>query len=331
MRFPFVDGTAKNPPSAPLELPVPERQKQTDPAGYLMESRLVDAINVALVLSQPLLLTGEPGTGKTQLAHRLAWELGYGAPLVFNTKSTSTARDLFYTFDTMGRFHAAQTREGSSTNLDYMSYNALGLAILLSRLRADILSVLPPGFVHVGPRRAVVLIDEIDKAPRDFPNDLLHEVDAMAFRIPQLGNVEVQADRALRPVLVLTSNSEKNLPDAFLRRCVFFNIPFPGRARLTEIVQARLSAFRDGTSALLDSGLDFFLKVREQNLRKPPSTAELINWLQVMVEHGAPANQPLKSSRAAMGKCLSTLAKNKEDVDELAAFVDLYFSRERVD
>lgn len=328
MRFPYINGKAKEPPALPLELPVPERQKQADPAGYLLDSKLVDAVNVALVLSQPLLLTGEPGTGKTQLAHRLAWELGYGEPLVFNTKSTSTARDLFYTFDAMGRFHAAHTQEGTAANIDYIAYNALGLAILRSNARDSIEHVLPQGFWHDGPRRSVVLIDEIDKAPRDFPNDLLHEVDAMSFRIPELANVEVGADSAMRPILVLTSNSEKNLPDAFLRRCIFFNIPFPGRERLAEIVQARLPAFKDGARALLDTGIDFFLDLRKQNLRKPPSTAELINWLQIMVERGAAPDRPIKDkdSREAIERGLSALAKTREDADDLASFVKTYFS-----
>ena len=103
MPFPFIDGKARKAPTQPVELPVPERTRQLDPAGYLLDPKLVDAVNVALLLSQPLLLTGEPGTGKTQLAHRLAWELGY-EPHVFNTKSNSVARDLFYTFDSMAGF-----------------------------------------------------------------------------------------------------------------------------------------------------------------------------------------------------------------------------------
>jgi MoxR-like ATPase len=171
----------------------------------------------------------------------------------------------------------------------------------------------------------VVLIDEIDKAPRDFPNDLLHEVDAMSFRIPEIANAEVRAASALRPVLVLTSNSERNLPDAFLRRCVFFHIPFPDRARLVEIVQARLPAFKDGASALLDSGLDFFLALRKQNLRKLPSTAELINWLQMLAQHGAPRDKPLTASRDALDRSFSALAKTREDAEELSGFIKTYF------
>lgn len=328
MRFPYIDGSARQQPDAPLDLPAPERGQQTDPAGYLLDPQLSDAINVALLLSQPLLLTGEPGTGKTQLAHRLAWQLRYGEPLVFNTKSTSTARDLFYTFDTMGRFHAAQTREGSAANIDYLSYNALGLAILQSSPREAVAHVLPATLLHTGPKRSVVLIDEIDKAPRDFPNDLLHEVDAMSFRIPEIGNAEVKAASAMRPVLVLTSNSERNLPDAFLRRCVFYNIPFPSSARLAEIIRARLPALQAGAAPLLlDSALELFLDLRKAGLRKPPSTAEFINWLQALVNFGAALDKPLKASPEALRRSASTLAKTQDDTTELTARLDAYLGR----
>jgi MoxR-like ATPase len=321
VQFPFIRPGAAEPPAAPLSIPVPDPAKQDNPAGYLTDEPLVDAVNVALLLGRPLLLTGEPGTGKTQLAHRLAWELGFGKPIEFNTKSTSTARDLFYTFDAMQRFHAAQTGEGSKENLDYITYNALGLAILESCTRDAIAHVLPPKFVHAGPRRSVVLIDEVDKAPRDFPNDLLHEVENMSFRIPELRNAEVKAAREMRPVLVLTSNSEKNLPDAFLRRCVFYNIPFPGKPRLVEIVQARLDAFADGSNPLLDSALELFLSVRSQLTRKPPSTAELINWLQALKAHGARSDRKVEDDPKILRATLAALAKTKEDAEELDRLV----------
>ena len=278
-------------------------------------------MNVALLLGRPLLLTGEAGTGKTQLAHRLAWQLGFGDPIEFNTKSTSTARDLFYTFDALKRFHAAHGGEGSSNNLDYITYNAFGIAILQSCAKQGVEHLLPQGFEHTGPRRSVVLIDEVDKAPRDFPNDLLHEVENMSFRIPELRNEEVKAAREMRPVLVLTSNSEKNLPDAFLRRCVFYNIPFPLKPRLIEIVQARLGAFADGSNTLLDSAIDFFLEVRTQLTHKPPSTAELINWLQALKAHGMTGAQSVVSNPRAFRATVSALAKTKQDAEELERLV----------
>jgi MoxR-like ATPase len=316
MNFPFLDTNNANAAEPPVALPVPKRQKQVDPAGYLPEPELLNAVNIALLLGQPLLLTGEPGTGKTQLAHWLSWRLGFGDAVVFNTKSTSTARDLFYTFDSMRRFHAAQTGKGSQDEVDYITYNAFGVAILRSLEFAAISGVLPKqNFVHGGPRRSVVLIDEIDKAPRDFPNDLLHEVENMSFSIAELGITELKAERKLRPVLVLTSNSEKNLPDAFLRRCIFFNIPFPGRDRLKAIVQARLDAFADGQGALLNSAIDLFIEIHGSNLRKAPSTAELLNWLQTLSEAGAPLDQPLSKHHAQLSE--STLAKTIPDVGEL--------------
>lgn len=328
MRFPYIDREASaKAPEAALVLPVPGRDKQADPAGYLLDPELADAVNVALLLSQPLLLTGEPGTGKTQLANHLAWRLGYGEPLVFNTKSSSTARDLFYTFDTMRRFHAAHTEDGSGANVDYLSYSALGLAILRTLPRTELTEVLPADAAHVGPKRSVVLIDEIDKAPRDFPNDLLHEIDAMAFRIPEIRNLEVKAATALRPVLVLTSNSERNLPDAFLRRCIFYNITFPTRDRLVKIIEARLPALKDGASPLLDDALALFLELRQADLRKPPSTAELINWLQTMVSYGAEPSKPLKASADALRRSASTLAKTQDDATALTARLAAYLAR----
>jgi MoxR-like ATPase len=324
MPFPYIDASARQQPPAPIEIPAPKHSRQLDPAGYLLDPRATDAINVALLLSRPLLLTGEPGTGKTQLAYRLAWQLRYGEPLVFNTKSTSVARDLFYTFDAIGRFHAAHAGEGSAANVDYLSYAALGVAVLQSRPHEEVEHLLPHGFEHHGPKRSVVLIDEIDKAPRDFPNDLLREVEEMAFRIPELRNTEVSAASALRPVLVLTSNSERNLPDAFLRRCIFYNIPFPTRDRLTEIVRTRLPELADGTRPLLDSALDFFVELREAGLHKAPSTAELLNFLQAIVQFGAQPSKPLRSWADALRRSASTLAKTQDDAAEVARRVDAY-------
>lgn len=326
MSFPFITGKATKPPAQPVALPQPSKARQLDPAGYLMDQPLVDAINVALLLSQPLLLTGEPGTGKTQLAYRIAWELGLSEPLRFDTKSGSTARDVLYRYDTLSRFHAAHTNSGSQNNLDYLNFVALGAAILLSRNPQDVQDMLPPGFEHPGARRSVVLVDEIDKAPRDFPNDLLLEVDALRFRIPEL-NREVEADPDLRPVLVLTSNSEQNLPDAFLRRCIYYHIPLPDRARLADIVRRRIPGINPAqeNSLLLDSGLDFFQKVRSLDLRKPPSTAELLNWLQTLEGYGVKPEMQVKHARDLLLKSLSTLAKTQEDRKNLTDWVEKTF------
>ena len=320
MEFPYIRSDAKEAPEKPLNIPVPDLGKLESPEDYLTDGPLIDAVNVALLLGRPLLLTGEAGTGKTQLAHRLAWQLGFGKAIEFNTKSTSNARDLFYTFDALRRFHAAHTGEGSSDNLDYITYNALGIAILQSCEKQAVAQAMPKDFSHTGPRRSVVLIDEVDKAPRDFPNDLLHEIENMSFRIPELRNMEVKASREMRPVVVLTSNSEKNLPDAFLRRCVFYNIPFPLKPRLVEIVEARLGAFADGSSKLLDSALEFFLQVRTQLTHKPPSTAELINWLQALRANGV-RGETIESNPKALRATVSVLAKTRPDAEELERLV----------
>jgi MoxR-like ATPase len=296
-----------------LRLPGSRRAKQTDPAGYKPDQGLIDAVNVALMLGQPLLLTGEPGTGKTQLANSVAWELGFDPPLMFETKSTNTARDLFYTYDTLSRFHAAQTGDGSQRSLDYITYNALGTAILRSNAEPDVKQWLPEGFEHGGQRRSVVLIDEVDKAARDFPNDLLNEVEGMYFKVPELGNAKIAAGEEMRPILIITSNSEKHLPDAFLRRCIYYNIPFPNKERLTDIILKRIGSF-DGDVLLSDS-LDFFSRLREPNsgLHKKPATAELLAWLISLREKGMKVDRPLKDDPEVVVSTLSTLVKSVED------------------
>jgi MoxR-like ATPase len=265
---------------------------------------LVDAVNVALLLGQPLLLTGEP--------------------LVFETKSTSAARDLFYGYDTIGRFHAAQTGEGSRRALDYVTWHALGEAILQSRPREEVAAWLPDGFRHEGPRRSVVLVDEIDKAPRDFPNDLLNEVENLYFRAPELSSARIDANPALRPVLVLTSNSEKNLPDAFLRRTVYYNIPFPGEQRLAEIVMKRVGGFDAAGNPLLAEAMELFFLLREPSsgLRKRPATAELIGWLTALVEMGASAADPLRMHGDAALRALSALVKSSDDQEAARKIVE---------
>jgi MoxR-like ATPase len=302
------------PPAAPVSLGPGWLAGLTDPEGYIPDSGLVDAVNVALLLGQPMLITGEPGTGKTRLAAHLAYKLGWGKPLVFEAKSTSTARDLFYRYDALSQFQAAQSHQTTS-NLKYVSYNALGRAILLSHPSSALEGLLPvAGFEHDGPRRAVVLVDEVDKAPRDFPNDILNELEQMFFRIPELRDEPVRAVPGMEPVVIITSNSEKSLPDAFLRRCVYYNIPFR-EDRLSEIAKSRIEYLRSAPDTFLGDALDFFRRLRgpETALRKRPATAELLGWLVFLAKQVPDWSSPLRQHGSLLKASLPVLVKTAED------------------
>ncbi len=322
MAGPWYRGDGQRNEREPVKLPMSLYERFTDPRGYIADEGLVDAVNVALHLGQPLLLSGKPGTGKTQLAYSLAWELRFGDVLKFETKSTSMARDLFYTYDALGRFHAVHGGEGPTRALDYLRWNALGLAIIHAN-SADAVADLIPAAEHPGRRRSVVLIDEIDKAPRDFPNDLLNEVEGMYFKVPELGQRRVAAEPGMRPVLILTSNSEKNLAEAFLRRCVFYHIPFPDQERLRAIVHTRLGEEIVTDHGLLTDALDLFAALREEavGLVKKPSTGELLAWLRVLTDGPyAVGRQDLRNPRL-LEATVSTLIKRAEDREKAGAVV----------
>lgn len=292
-------------------------EHMTAPENYRASRDLATAVQVAILLGQPLLVTGPPGAGKTQLAHSVAWELGLGErALTFVTKSTSAARDLFYSYDTLGRFQANHIPEASKDPLTYLQYNALGRAILYANPVARYAHLMPPDFRHPGePRQSVVLIDEIDKAPRDFPNDLLYEIESMSFRIPELQNTQIDAPDALRPIVIITSNSEKNLPDAFLRRCVYHDIPPPSVDELREIVTLRLGRFPAQTRGLEDAlALFLLLRAEDSGLKKKPATAELIAWLAALRHRGFDFQQRLEKNSTSVRETLGTLIKMQDDL-----------------
>jgi MoxR-like ATPase len=286
------------------------------PELYVAEKGLADAVNVALTLGQPLLVTGDPGTGKTQLAASVACELELPAPLTFHAKTTSTARDLFYRYDALAHFHDSHFRKDELKVESYITFEALGQAILLSLPNTDADRYLPETLRGRGPTRSVVLMDEIDKAPRDFPNDILNEIEHLAFTVRETGQ-SFAAGPEYRPILVLTSNSEKNLPDAFLRRCIFYHISFPSRDRLREIVLRRLGLDHRLTPQVLEHALDHFEGIRSLPLAKRPATAECLAWLRVL-QHMQVDPRNLKPGQAeALSLSYSVLVKNKDDLNRL--------------
>jgi len=316
--LPDLTNESRRPPPSPVPLPPSQRIGRDCPDNYLPDPGLIDAFKVLILLRRPLLVTGEAGTGKTQAANYLSWKLGIGPEaLRFDAKTTSTARDLFYTYNTISRFHAAQTNIGSQRNVDYIQYNALGAAIIRAMAYEEVGDALPAGFFHPGnPAQSVVLIDEVDKAPRDFPNDLLNELENLMFRVPELQNREFRADPHFQPLVVLTSNSEKNLPAAFLRRCVFYNIPKPTAAQFERVLQARLDI--DVETPLVRDVLNFIMFARsgEAELSKIPATAELIDFVLVLRARGAQLNQPLKDIGPEVLAALSAVIKGENDSKE---------------
>ncbi|MDX1656576.1 MAG: MoxR family ATPase [Candidatus Competibacteraceae bacterium] len=315
----FYTGRGQRTPGKLRELPAVNPEALRAPEDYLAPPDLAAAVDVALTLGMPLLLTGEPGSGKSALADSVAYELGLGRALRFVVKSDTEARDLFYRFDTVGRFHASQTRGADADPTRYIAFAALGKAILHAKPRTyaqEVLGLPPQAVDHPGePTRSVVLIDEIDKAPRDVPNDILVEIETMRFDIPELsgggGNVRVGLDDArnenqYRPIVIFTSNREKALPEPFLRRCVFHHLNFPpfeaphdGEAvTVSSIVAARLGSryTRDRSGAAgrhLERALDFFRFLRDEarGLGRRPTLAELLDWLDYLMPQSVPPEQ----------------------------------------
>jgi MoxR-like ATPase len=284
--------------------------------GYEADEDLEAAVNVALLLGQPLLLTGDPGTGKTQLPFHLSNQFGWGDPLIFEAKSTSSYRDLFYTYDALGRFHAKDTEGASREVRDYIEFSALGKAILRTREKKEIERYLGQNHKHDGPKSSVVLIDEIDKAPRDFPNDILREIENLYFKIPEIDLEEIKSKAPHRIIVVITSNSEKNLPPAFLRRCTFFHIKPPDDDKLLQILSNRLGALAQGDDFYKDI-LRLYNSLRKAGLEKAPATAELIAWVAFLRRRGIADLNNKKEILAS----LSVMVKSKEDMSKASGLI----------
>lgn len=254
---------------------------------YVASDELQEIVNVALAISRPLLLKGEPGTGKTLLAASIAEAIG--RPLIrWNIKSTTKAIDGCYVYDTIQRLNDSRFGGGDVANIKrYIKLGKLGEAF-------------------TAPKPVVLLIDEIDKADLEFPNDLLQELDEMRFSIPETKEEVVARNR---PMVVITSNSEKELPDAFLRRCVFHYIEFPQPDLMGQIVKVHFPKLE---GQIIQAALKKFYEIRARHaLKKPPSTSELIDWLHALLAMGVDI-KTLEREAPLIG----CLLKNEQDLNQ---------------
>jgi MoxR-like ATPase len=258
--------------------------------SYVASDDLALAVNAAVTLQRPLLVKGEPGTGKTELARQVA--LSLGLPLIeWHVKSTTKAQQGLYEYDAVSRLRDSQL--GDERVHDVRNYIRKGK--------------LWQAFEAGG--RVVLLIDEIDKADIEFPNDLLQELDRMEFHVYETGET-VRAKH--RPVVIITSNNEKELPDAFLRRCFFHYIRFPDADTLAAIVRVHFPEIKD---QLLTAALTQFYEIREvPGLKKKPSTSEVLDWLRLLLAEDLAPEDLRKDAKSALPKLHGALLKNEQDV-----------------
>ncbi|MCH5256550.1 MAG: MoxR family ATPase [Lachnospiraceae bacterium] len=260
---------------------------------YVASKELLASVNVAIALQKPLLIKGEPGTGKTMLAQAVAQSLGKKL-IVWNIKSTTKAQEGLYVYDTIQRLYDGQFgEEGVDDIARYIKLGKLGEAF-----DSD--------------EQVILLIDEIDKADLEFPNDLLWELDQMEFYIHETRRT-VKAKQ--RPIVIITSNAEKELPDAFLRRCIFHYIDFPNAELMEEIVRTH---YPDVEDKLLKDAMDVFYWIRSiKDVRKKPSTSELIDWINALQIGGIPTDK-LREELPFIG----VVVKKDEDLETIRHRVD---------
>lgn len=257
-------------------------------SNYIATQQLMASVNVAVSLQKPLLIKGEPGTGKTMLAQAVATSLG-NPLLIWNIKSTTKAQEGLYVYDTIQRLYDGQFGEEGVDNIaKYIKLGKLGEAF-------------------DSEKQVVLLIDEIDKADLEFPNDLLWELDQMEFYIHETKRT-VKAKQ--RPIVIITSNAEKELPDAFLRRCIFHYIDFPDKEVMETIVRTH---FPNVEENLLKNAMEVFYQIRNiRDVRKKPSTSELIDWVNALILSGIDANS-IKEKLPFLG----VIVKKDEDFEAI--------------
>jgi len=291
-----------------------ERDEDEQPMfPYLPDDDLKEAVNLAILLKRPLLVTGEPGCGKTRLARAVAYELKLRC-LTWPVKSTSRAVDGRYLFDTIGRLRDAQLASSRHLKAEEREHILERVDDPSKYIRWGVL-----GKAFRSNEPTVVLIDEVDKADIDFPNDLLLELDERYFTVEETGE-EIRAKEGAEPIVFITSNRERDLPDAFLRRCLYYHIPFPSQERLTEIVHLH---FRDASEDLVNRAVDRFQKLRDRMVEdkgkvgKKVSTSELIDWFQVLETFSE--DEAMKELEGKLPA--SVLLKNWDDHMEYKDFI----------
>ena len=262
----------------------------TGTADYIADKDLMVAVNAAIALERPLLVKGEPGTGKTELARQVAAALGLDM-IEWSIKSTTKAQQGLYEYDAVSRLRDSQLGDARVNDVgNYIRQGKLWQAFAAGR-------------------KTVLLIDEIDKADIEFPNDLLQELDRMEFHVYETGET-VKA--AVRPIVIITSNNEKELPDAFLRRCFFHYIRFPDADTLARIVEVHYPGIKQ---ALIRSALTQFYEIRETpGLRKKPSTSEALDWIRLLVAEDVDPADLRADPKQALPKLHGALLKNEQDV-----------------